>query len=129
MDTPSFIGTEWELTAHRNARGEIVPVIPRSRITINFTRDERVHGRGGCNGYNATHHLRGKILTIGNCEVSLMLCHEPKGVMVQEASYLEILRKVTGYALEDNTLILKNEAGEDVAWYKQSQRRRRTPSY
>lgn len=106
------------MTAYKKAQGEVDSVIPSSKLDIAFTPSGRVSGISGCNVFGACCDITGEAIKLESFRISLMLCYQPEGVMEQEASYMRTLRTVTSYTIEGNTLILKNETGEKVAWFQ-----------
>jgi heat shock protein HslJ len=72
----------------------------------------------GCNGYGGGRDSGKYIVTddgslkIPQLAVTLQLCVEPKGIMEQEAAYIEALRNAAVYRVMDDRLEITNAAGE-----------------
>ncbi len=76
--------------------------IPDTRIELVFDDEDRYNGNAGCNNYNGRYVTDGIqiILTqVGSTQIS---CELPTGVMDQEALYLELLKQVEEYRINDD---------------------------
>jgi heat shock protein HslJ len=80
-----LIGAEWVLESVRARE-----TIRWSRVTLGF-EDGRIRGIGGCNTFGGAYEVNGAGLRIPSIESTLMLCHDPMGVMEQEIEYYSTL--------------------------------------
>lgn len=106
-------GTEWELVS---LGGD--PLLEDTYISIEFDED-RVGGFAGCNHYgggpdSGGYSVSDRSIEIGQLAITLMECLDPKGVMDQEAAYLNALANATTYRLEADTLTLQNADGATI---------------
>lgn len=111
---------EWVLTS---LNGE--SLIEDTEITLNF-KIEFLGGFMGCNGYGGgpdsgkyTATDDGTLTIPHEIAVTVQLCSEPKGIMEQEAAYIEALRSAAAYRVVDDRLEIANAAGETTlvfAW-------------
>jgi heat shock protein HslJ len=81
-----------------------VPVVPDSRVTLNFLPDGRVAGSGGCNRYTATYTVTGEGMTIGAAATTRMACAQ--ALMDQEQRFLEMLRTVVRHEFADPDILI-----------------------
>lgn len=88
------------------------PVPPEVTITLEFGRDGRVAGRGGCNRYTGPYTLTGEGLSFGDLASTRMACPQPQ--MEAEARFLGLLAKVTRVTPGEAGQ-LKLMAGDDLA--------------
>jgi len=73
----------------------------------------------GCNGYGGgpdsgkyTATDDGTLTIPHEIAVTVQLCSEPKGIMEQEAAYIEALRSAAAYWVMDDRLEIANAVGE-----------------
>lgn len=107
----SIAGTAWQITAYHNGRQALVSVAAGSTLTIEFTRDGRVRGSGGCNSFSASYTSRADQLAIGPVGSTRRACAEPDGVMAQEAAFLRALETVAFARREGDRLELRTATG------------------
>ena len=109
----NLVGTEWELTS---LEGE--NLIEGTEINLYF-EEAFLGGSMTCNGYGGGPDS-GKYVTTDDgtltlpqpIAVTVQLCSEPKGIMEQEATYIEALRRAASYRVVDDRLEIDNAAGE-----------------
>ena len=102
-----LVGTKWRVTSYAadDASPDLVPIIPRSEVTLAFESDTNFSGRGGCNTYFGSHassafyHDGGNsgrlsIFELGSTEMG---CIDPPGLMGQEMVYFKALQNVHYY--------------------------------
>ena len=77
-------GAEWLVTEINGA-----PVLPQSRVTMNFNADGRVSGKGTCNSYTGSYEVTGEGLRFSRPAATLMACMDAP--MRQEAAFLGVL--------------------------------------
>jgi len=70
-------------------------IIDSSHITLRFTPDRRLAGRGGCNRYSGGYELTGEGLGIGPLAATMMAC--PEALMEQERRFFGVLDSVDGF--------------------------------
>jgi heat shock protein HslJ len=115
----AFLGTNWVLTrvSSRSVRpGDIT-------VTARFTTDpasgDAVSGDVACNGYTGPFERRGSSLTIGPDIVSTQVaCVVPANSVARD--YLGILPDVRSYAIDGDTLSLRNTGGTTLLAYRAS---------
>jgi heat shock protein HslJ len=108
-------GTEWMLTS---LRGE--SLIEGTEINLYF-EEAFLGGSMTCNGYGGGPDS-GKYIATGDgaltlgehFAVTVQLCSEPKGIMEQEAAYIEALLSAETYHVVDNRLEMGNAAGQII---------------
>lgn len=110
-------GTRWILTSYLNESGSMIPVVPGSRITAEFSNGQ-VGGSAGCNSYSGPYKLDGKGLSIGQLASTMMACDEP--LMQQESAFLAALGKTASYQIVDGQLSLLDAHGAVVSVFKYS---------
>jgi heat shock protein HslJ len=99
-------------------------LIGGTAIKLDFS-DEYLGGTTGCNLYGGSAD-GGGYRTAGEGAFSLkfpfavtvQLCSEPKGIMVQEEAYLEALKEAASYRIVDDRLEISNQAGETILVYQ-----------
>jgi heat shock protein HslJ len=108
-------GTEWMLTS---LKGE--SLIEGTEINLYF-EEAFLGGSMTCNGYgggpdSGKYIVTGDgALTLGeHFAVTVQLCSEPKGIMEQEAAYIETLLSAETYHVVENRLEMSNAAGDTI---------------
>jgi heat shock protein HslJ len=102
-------GTTWNLTSLATETG-VNNTLPNTTITANFN-DGNVTGSSGCNRYFGSYQLNKTEVKIGQVGSTLVFCPDPDGVMLQETSYILLLKNVTSYAISNNELTLSDSLG------------------
>ncbi len=88
-------------------------VVDGSQVTVVFSDDGRLGGRGSCNSYGGQFTLTGESLTLGQLRSTLMACAEP--LMVQEQRLFELLESVQRFEIaEDGALMLHSHDGRSL---------------
>ncbi len=88
-------------------------LIDRSRATLNFGADGRLHGRSSCNNYNTSCKLTGEGLSIGKAAGTRMACEPP--FMAQVQRFLAILQGTTRFEIAaDGALVLHAADGRTI---------------
>jgi len=118
---PALEDTEWVLTS-LNGRS----LLEGTTITLNFAAGF-LEGFAGCNAYGGGRDS-GKytaadegILAIPAVAITAQDCHEPEGVMQQEADYVEALHDAAAYRVTDNRLEIENGAGETTLVFRRKE--------
>jgi heat shock protein HslJ len=118
--TNELAGTKWDLTSLNGK-----DLIEGTAITLEFT-ETYLGGQMGCNGYggspdSGSYHAKnnGAFDLYFPFAVTVQLCTDPKGIMEQEAEYIETLMAASHYQIVDDRLEIKNEAGEIMLIYQQ----------
>lgn len=78
---------DWRITAIGGK-----PIVKRSKPTLTFDREGRIHGNGSCNRYFGSSRLTGESLSISETGASRMMCDQP--LMDQERNLLRSLESV-----------------------------------
>ncbi len=108
-----LVGTEWTLTSLHGSS-----LIEDTEITLYF-EEAHLGGSMTCNGYgggpdsggySATDD--GALTVLEPLAVTVQLCSEPKGVMEQEAAYVEALRSATAYRMTSDNLQIADASGD-----------------
>ena len=109
----NLVGTEWELTS---LEGE--NLIEGTEINLYF-EEAFLGGSMTCNGYGGGPDSGKYVATDDGTltlpqpiAVTVQLCSEPKGIMEQEATYIEALQRAASYRVVDDCLEIDNAAGE-----------------
>jgi len=112
-------GTLWSLNSYANSQGDLVDVLPSSKVTAEFT-GVQVEGAAGCNNYFGMYTVDGKKLAIEGVGATMMFC-APEELMAQESDYLAALGTVASYKITGNHLQLANKAGKTVLTFTETQ--------
>jgi heat shock protein HslJ len=103
---------EWELVSMGSAGSE-ESLGDAATITLEFTKDGRLHGSAGCNRYFGGYEFdAGNSLSIGNTGSTMMMCSDE--IMSWEVRYLQALENISSYRIDDNRLILFTEEGQEA---------------
>ncbi|MDQ1254060.1 MAG: hypothetical protein QG646_3280 [Euryarchaeota archaeon] len=114
LDRLSLLDQEWTLQS-LGIIGEETSLIPGTKITIQFTEDNKIQGTSGCNMYFGTYKApEGDVLSTSNIGCTKMACWSPQGVMEQEMRYLEALGNVCSFEVDQNNLKLFYDAKQKV---------------
>ena len=105
-DAGSLVGPTWSLTT---LAGQ--PVLEGTKLTAEFSGEDRVAGNAGCNSFFGEARVDGGRLSVGPLGSTLMACVRD-GVMEQEGRYLASLQAATRYTLSGDQLRLGPAAGE-----------------
>jgi len=112
----SLEGRIWTLTNFiAESDGDVRLPITGTTITARF-EDGQISGTAGCNQYSGSYTAEDKIV-LNEMSWTEMLCMDPEGVMPPETHYLEILRDVTTYTIEENQLTLSTEDGRALMYH------------
>ena len=114
-DNP-LAGTRWQVSSFSDPDvGGLELVLPGTTLTMAFDKTGKVNGSSGCNTYSASYLVEGSQLAITPPSSTNILCSTPEGIMEQEAAFLAFLPEVGGFAIEGDSLYLKNPTGQVVA--------------
>jgi len=112
----SLEGRIWTLTNFiAESDGDVRLPITGTTITARF-EDGQISGTAGCNQYSGS-YTAADTMVLNEMSWTEMFCMEPEGVMPQETQYLEILRDVTTYTIEENQLTLSTEDGRALMYH------------
>jgi heat shock protein HslJ len=101
-------GVEWAVE-----RIDGQEAVTGSAPSVGFDAEGNVYGQGSCNRYRGGYQLTGESLTMGPFATTMMACPPP--LMEQERRFLELLAKVTGFAVgADGSLELRTGAGPTI---------------
>jgi len=99
----------WVLASYTSETGQQT-TLPNTTITATFDNGN-ITGSAGCNHYSASYQLKGNEIAVSSIASTLMYCASPDGVMIQETTYLQLLKAATSYTLSDGVLTLSSEEG------------------
>jgi putative lipoprotein len=102
---PSLVGTQW-LAEDIDGGG----VIDNAQSTLEFTSDDRVAGRAGCNRYGGSVKLNASKLKIEQVFATKMAC--APALMDQETRFLQALEAASSFEVRDTKLLVKDAAGK-----------------
>ncbi len=102
----SLVGPDWSLVT---LAGQ--PVLEGTKLSAEFSSEERVAGDAGCNHYFGHARAEAGRLSVGPLGSTLMACQRD-GVMEQEARYLASLQAATTYSIHGDELRLGPSASE-----------------
>lgn len=103
---PSVEGTAWQLVSYNQ-----VPALTDFAVTADFV-DGQLSGSAGCNHYFGHYTLAEEQITITETAATEKFCSVPKGIMVQEAAYLALVRQAETYDVEGDRLTIETPAGD-----------------
>lgn len=100
----------WYLTSYTTNAGETITA--QTFVQEPFIRfsEGQVSGNATCNRFFGSYSLEGDALAIQPGGSTLMAC--PDQFMTQEQAVMGVLEQVDGYAIADDTLQLRNAAGD-----------------
>lgn len=89
-------------------------VIDNAQTTLEFTKEGKVAGRGGCNRYAGNTTIRGKRISFSPLAATRMACAE--ALMDQERRFFEALSQVKKFRIDqlESKLYLLDEGGKIV---------------
>jgi heat shock protein HslJ len=109
----AVVGPTWRLVAMEGR-----PVLPGTRVTAEFTTDDRVAGSAGCNRYFGRAGVKGGgQLSVGLLGSTRMYCGAD-GVMDQEQAYFAALQNATTYQLANGELRLGPGGGASTLVFR-----------
>lgn len=106
--TAGLIGAEWvieDIAGHG--------VIDNSPASLKFLASGRLVGHASCNRLIGSYTRKDDTLSMEPAGTTMMAC--PEAVMNQERRLLELLPRITSYAIDDTgALVLKTEASQSI---------------
>lgn len=94
---------QWELTYITGPRIAFNGLYPNAKPTINFKENpEEISGNTSCNGFSCKLTINGNKMNIAEPGPMTMRYCEGGG----ERTFLDMLKKVTGYDVQDNKLVM-----------------------
>jgi heat shock protein HslJ len=88
-------------------------IVLRTAISLEFSKDRKLYGSGGCNSYFAAYEIGpGDSLKIKSIGSTRMAC--PQEFMDQEMRYFEALQRVSAFKVQNNLLQLFYENGQQI---------------
>jgi len=108
-------GTSWVVTGYDDGSQNVSDVLAGTTLTANFGQDGTMTGNSGCNDYNGPYKVTGSQIGIGPLSSTRKACSDPAGVMEQEAQYLAALANAEVFAVDGNTLELREVDGTVMA--------------
>ncbi len=110
-------GKEWKLLELNGKAIVLDTTFPRYPYLIFEKENNRVIGNGGCNGLSGSFELKGKdSLEVSHVATTQMACPN----LELEQQFLDVLKNVKRYYLEENILILSNESNDINAKFETS---------
>jgi N-acetyl-anhydromuramyl-L-alanine amidase AmpD/heat shock protein HslJ len=106
----------WRATGLLQGDG-FTTLLAGTEITASFDESGRLSGSAGCNTYNAGYSTDRGEIKISEPVTTRKLCHEPGGIMEQEAAYLAALQSAARYAIRGRSLELLSAEGTNVVTY------------
>jgi len=116
IPTPTDIslgGNRWTLTSFI-VGDDVRSPISGTTITVSF-KGGKISGTAGCNQYFGSYTIVNEII-IEDLTANEIGCLEPVGILQQETQYLDILRDITTYTIEENQLTLSAEDGQALVY-------------
>lgn len=107
-------GMTWYLVVFHTASGRSADILPGTQITAYLDGSGKMSGSAGCNQYTAPYDGAPDRLTIGDAATTRMSCIAPAGIQSQEATYLSMLQRVSGYRIEGCVLTLLDGHGAPI---------------
>lgn len=100
----SLIGTSWQVESFGGpAPEETLPIIPDTRLTVNFGID-RYAGNGGCNWFLGVYSVEGESMRFMTPAQTRAYC-QPDAIMQQEATFMSSLWNVLSYKMDGEKLL------------------------
>jgi heat shock protein HslJ len=106
-------GTRW-LVASMYEPGNIIMVLPGTRLTVAFGACGGMIGSAGCNIYSGSYLVDGTQLTVTAPVATSWICAEPEGIMEQEAAFLSALELADSFVLADTELQIVDAASDPL---------------
>jgi heat shock protein HslJ len=113
----SLTSTQWTATAYNNGKGALQSLAADTVITAEFATNGTMQGNATINTYNTTYTAGadGKMTISDKIAVTQMA--GPEESMAQESAYLAAIPKTATYAIEGDTLTLRDASGAAMAQY------------
>jgi hypothetical protein len=93
----------YEITGIYTQDQRLQPLLPGTRITLQFTGDGKLSGQA-CNSYGGSWANAARGFRVSGLYSTDMACGEPEGVMAQEYEYLGRLDEVGSVLRQGNTV-------------------------
>jgi len=104
-DAASLVGS-WKLTAYGSADSP-TPAVENIEADLNFAKDGKLTGNGGCNGLGGNYKVDGDQITFSQITSTLMACDDPQ--MAQEDVVHKVLTGIASFKIEGNTLTITKD--------------------
>lgn len=101
--------TRWELE-NFGAPGAGDPPVGDTPLTLEFGDGNVVSGSAGCNSFSGGYTIDDVGITFHEVASTLMACAD-QAVTEQETQFLQLLQNARNYTIEQDRLILADEAG------------------
>jgi heat shock protein HslJ len=99
-------GSKWELKT-LGAQNAQAAVLAGTRITLDFnTALTGITGSAGCNTYSADAVVEDARITISNISQTKRNCTNPEGIMIQEDTFLNLLRAALSFEFMSGEFII-----------------------
>jgi heat shock protein HslJ len=110
VEPVSLTGTEWTAMGINTGTDAVSSVVAGATVTATFGEDGTVSGSAGCNTYTGEYTAQQGAIEIGPLASTTKAC-EPAEVMTQEAAFLTAMQNATTYAIDGETLELRDGSG------------------
>lgn len=107
------VESHWSVEA-LYSNGNAIAIPAGHNPGISFLKDNKIAGETGCNRFFGDFKANGEEISFGNMGSTRMMCPQ----MEFENSYMEALGNVASYAMESDTLTLKDKDGNIIAVLK-----------
>jgi len=113
----SLTDITWQVVTYNDNNQGIVPPLPNTTLTAQFSADGTVTGETGCGQFTASYQVNGSEMSIGQPEVMRAgsECNEDQGV--QETEYTNALATAATFSLQNGQLQILNEAGNEAVTF------------
>jgi len=102
----------WHLVQYLNASDDTSIPLDGNPVSLQLS-EGKISGNSGCNNYLGSYSVAGEKLDFAqSIGATMKLCPPP--VMELEQTYFELLSQVKGYHIDDETLVLLNQAQQPV---------------
>ncbi len=106
-----LLDTLWELQSFGPIGAE-ESVLPDTKVMIQFGKDNKITGSGGCNSYFTSYEIGSdNTVSFGLIGSTMMFC---EGIMEQEDQYFKALESASTFIVDQNSLQLFYDDGRGV---------------
>lgn len=113
----SLENVRWILTEYAETDGSTAEALGSTEVDATFV-DGNVSGTGGCNTYRGGYEADGASLSISPVSSTMMACDQP--ILDQETAFFAAMSAVASYEIENNNLVLMNDAGDTILVFSRS---------
>jgi heat shock protein HslJ len=102
--------SEWTLSAFEQT-GKTQPVAGGTPLTLNFSDNQNVNGKGGCNAFSGTYKTQGEIIQFEALASTERACADAN-LMQQESAYLQALQNAQRFQVQGSELKITYSNGQ-----------------